>query len=151
MDSETQKTSPDVKSCGLGQAAILLGESWTLLIMRELLFGVTRFDAIQNNLGIPRSVLSKRLRRLVDAGVLRRREYKEEGQRRRLQYVLTPMGVELALPMIALMHWGRKHLTRDAAGGEIERRNDGAPIAIGLVDSGGQPVPLHEVAFRRSA
>ena len=53
--------------------------------------------------------------------------------------------------MMALMHWGRKHLTGDVSAGEIERRTDGARLAVGVVDDSGNAVPLSDVAFRRSA
>lgn len=137
--------------CGMARAAELLGETWTLLIIREILFGVTRFDQIHDNLELPRSVLSKRLRRLVDAGVLRKRTYREAGQRPRQQYVLTPAGVDLALPMIALMHWGSKHLVHGAASGEIVRRTSGEKLSIGAVDPKGGAVALPEIEFRRRA
>ena len=112
----------DPDACGLAHAANLIGDRWTMLILREALFGVTRFDAIQNDIGCPRTILSGRLKRLVEAGVLMRRAYKEPGQRTRYQYVLTRQGVDLALPMIALMQWGEKYCLEGVPGAEIVER-----------------------------
>ena len=130
---------------------MLLGDKWTLLVVREALHGVTRFDAMQANLGLPRTVLSDRLKRLTAAGVLKRRPYKEPGARARHQYVLTPMGVDLALPLIALMQWGEKHLFGDTPGAgpaaAIVERATGAPLRAGLAREDGGPVALREAQF----
>lgn len=130
---------------------MLLGDKWTLLVVREALYGVTRFDAMQANLGLPRTVLSDRLKRLTAAGVLKRRPYKEPGARARHQYVLTPMGVDLALPLIALMQWGEKHLFGDMSGAgpaaAIVERATGAPLRAGLAREDGGPVALREAQF----
>jgi len=135
----------------MARASVLLGEPWTMLIIREVLFGVTRFDQIHANLDLPRSVLSKRLKHLIDAGVLRKRDYREVGQRPRQQYVLTAAGVDLALPMIALMHWGSKHLINGNASGEIVSRTSGERLSIGAVAPDGEAVALPEIEFRRRA
>lgn len=142
-----QKSVP-LDRCGMAQAARLLGDKWTLLVVREALYGVTRFDAMQTELALPRSVLSDRLKRLVEAGVLKRRPYKENGKRVRHQYVLTPMGVDLALPLMALMQWGEKHLLSAPAVAEIVRRNGGEPLRVGLATAEGKPAALHEAQFR---
>ena len=146
------RASLPADECGMGRAALLLGEKWTLLVVREALYGVTRFDAMQANLGLPRTVLSDRLKRLTEAGVLRKRLYKEPGARARHQYVLTPMGVDLALPLIALMQWGEKHLfdnTPDASpAASIVERATGAPLRAGLAREDGKPVALRDAQFR---
>ena len=142
-----QKSVP-LDRCGMAHAARLLGDKWTLLIVREALYGVTRFDAMQAELALPRSVLSDRLKRLVEAGVLKRRPYKDAGKRVRRQYVLTPMGVDLALPLMALMQWGEKHLLDAPAVAEIVERGAGAPLRVGLATASGKPVALHEARFR---
>ena len=132
----------------MAQAAALLGDRWTLLVVREALYGVTRFDAMKDDLGLPRSVLSNRLKRLTEAGVLTRRPYREPGHRARHQYVLTPMGVELALPLIALMQWGDKHIRKRAPAAAIVERETGASLRAGLVNDDGAPVDLRHAQFR---
>jgi len=134
--------------CGMAQAADLIGDRWTLLIIREALYGVTRFDAIQADLGAPRTVLSSRLKKLCDAGVMTKRPYKEPGQRRRMQYVLTSKGIDLALPLIALMQWGDKHVLKTPAAAAMVERKSGAPLSAGLVSDKGEPVDLRDAQFR---
>jgi DNA-binding HxlR family transcriptional regulator len=77
----------------------VLGERWTLLIVRDALLGLRRFDDFQRNLGLARTVLTDRLTLLVDAGVLDRVPYQQRPLR--YEYQLTPMGQELAVPVIS--------------------------------------------------
>lgn len=136
LETKSTALSPSIEECGLAQAAILLGDKWTLLILREALYGVTRFDDIHAELGLPRSVLSKRLKLLVEQGVLKRRPYKASGQRARDHYVLTQRGVELALPMAAIMQWGDKHLRSGAVTATIRERKSGDPLTVALTRPG---------------
>lgn len=139
---------PGLTNCGMARAAMLLGDRWTLLVVREALYGITRFDAMKADLGLPRSVLSDRLKRLTAAGVLTKRPYREAGQRLRHQYVLTPMGVDLALPLIALMQWGDKHIRNAAPAAAIVERGTDAPLSVGLTNGEGAPVQLSKAQFR---
>jgi DNA-binding HxlR family transcriptional regulator len=151
---DTQSTqSADVidrDSCGMARATELIGDRWTMLILREALFGVTRFDDIQKSLGCPRTILSGRLKKLVEAGVLTRRAYKEPGQRTRSQYVLTMKGVDLALPMIALMQWGDKYCLNGAPAAEIVERRSGGACRVSLVNKNGAPVNVGETTLRKA-
>jgi DNA-binding HxlR family transcriptional regulator len=96
----------------------LVGEKWTLLILREAFFGVRRFGQFARNLGIPRPTLSARLRSLVDAGLLERVRYATDPDR--YEYRLTRAGIDLFPSIVALMRWGDDYL----AGSE------GPPIAL---------------------
>lgn len=107
-----QRTYPD-QVCSLARALEILGERWTLLIVRDALLGRTRFDELLRSLGVARNILTDRLKRLVDAGVLERVEYQQRPPRS--EYRLTPQGRELGVALVALMHWGDRHLA-DAAG-----------------------------------
>src|SRR3954447_40787 len=93
----------DPKSCSISGALTALGDVWSILVLRELFFGVRRFNDIQNDLGISRSVLTERLNRLVDIGVVRTEKYQEPGTRARNEYRLTRKGVGLLPVMIGLM------------------------------------------------
>lgn len=146
--SETNRSAVAPEQCGMAQAADLIGDRWTLLILREALFGVTRFDAIREDLGCPRTVLSGRLKRLCDAEILTKRPYKEPGRRTREQYVLTRKGVDLALPMIALMQWGEKHCLGGEGAAEILERRTGGVCRVSLVNEGGAPVKIGETALQ---
>jgi DNA-binding HxlR family transcriptional regulator len=94
--------------CNLAKAFELFGDRWTLLILRSALYGLRRFDDFHADLDVPRTVLSKRLAALVDNGVMERREYREAGQRTRVEYPLTKMGFGLGLPFMAMTAWADK-------------------------------------------
>jgi len=147
-DSLQPNTLLPRKTCSMARAVELIGDRWTLLIIREALYGVTRFDAMQADLGAPRSVLSGRLRLLCDSGVMTKRPYKKPGQRLRHQYVLTLKGVELALPLIALMQWGDKHLRAGTPPAQIVTRKSGSPCRVGLINDMGVAVDIGETKFR---
>lgn len=97
-------------ACALARAIRAIGDAWTLLILREALCGVERFDAMQNDLGIPRSVLAERLARLVEEGILEQRPYRDPGQRPRSGYALTDKGRALIPALVALREWADNHL-----------------------------------------
>ena len=80
-------------SCSIGRAMDILGERWTLLILRECFYGVRRFSVMQRNLGIARNILSARLQLLVRTGILERRRYQDEPER--FEYRLTDKGLGL--------------------------------------------------------
>src|ERR1700677_779262 len=92
----------------VARALEVVGERWTLLILREAFFGVRRFGQLARNLRIPRPTLSSRLRTLVDAGLLERVPYGSDPDR--YEYRLTPAGRDLFPAIVALMQWGDKHL-----------------------------------------
>jgi DNA-binding HxlR family transcriptional regulator len=92
----------------VGRALALVGERWTLLILREAFFGVRRFGQLARNLGIPRPTLSARLRTLVEAGLLERVLYARDPDRH--EYRLTRAGRDLFGAIVALMQWGDEHL-----------------------------------------
>jgi DNA-binding HxlR family transcriptional regulator len=97
--------------CSIARTLEVVGEKWSLLVLRELFLGVGRFDRIAANTGAPRDVLSARLKSLVAAGVLDRVPYSEHPPR--YEYVLTEAGRELRPVILSLMHWGDRHLAGD--------------------------------------
>src|SRR5688572_10322150 len=92
-------------NCSLAQTLDVIGERWTLLILRDAFFGIRRFDDFQRDLGIARNILSTRLRRLVEEGILERRVV-DAG---RAEYVLTDKGLDLQPVLLSMTHWGDKH------------------------------------------
>jgi DNA-binding HxlR family transcriptional regulator len=84
----------------------VLGEPWTMLIVRDLFNGMRRFDELVEHLGVARNVLSRRLAKLIDAGMVAREEYHDPGQRRRQKYRLTEAGLALRPVLLALMSFG---------------------------------------------
>ncbi|OSC60515.1 HxlR family transcriptional regulator [Streptomyces sp. BF-3] len=99
-----QRTSLADADCSIAQALDVVGDWWTLLIVRDTARGVHRFDALQRELGVSRKVLTERLRLLVDAGVLHREPYQDRPVR--YEYRLTPRGRALLPVLIALQDWG---------------------------------------------
>ena len=94
------------RACSIAAALTILGEKWSLLVVRELSLGVHRFDEIQRNTGAPRDILSNRLRHLEEAGVLEKRQYQERPVRH--GYHLTPMGNELRPILLSISQWGER-------------------------------------------
>ncbi|MET8160791.1 helix-turn-helix domain-containing protein [Sphaerisporangium sp. NPDC005289] len=97
----------DGQNCALAKALELLGERWTLLVVRDALYGVRRYGDFLAHLDIPRAVLSQRLHTLVEAGVLTKRRYQDSPARE--EYVITAAGRELWPPVYMLGRWGERH------------------------------------------
>jgi DNA-binding HxlR family transcriptional regulator len=133
--------------CPIARSLSVLGEKWTLLVVREALWGQTRFAEFRANLGIAPDVLADRLQTLVDAGILERQAYREEGQREREEYVLTDAGRELLPVLAALSTWGNAHrpgsTARSSAYVEIAT---GQPVELAFVSETGRRIALDEVA-----
>jgi DNA-binding HxlR family transcriptional regulator len=126
------------RQCNLARSFELIGDRWTLLILRSALYGVRRFDDLQADLDIPRSVLSNRLAGLVETGIMERKEYREDGQRTRIEYPLTKMGKALGLPFIAMTAWGDKWLGRGSSPFTLRSKSTGQKLSIALVDERGR-------------
>src|SRR5258708_39315712 len=97
----------DGQVCSIAGALEVVGEGWSLLILRDVLLGLRRFDEMQADLGIARNVLQTRLTRLVDQGVLEKRLYPERPAR--FEYRLTEKGLEPWPATVALVRWGARH------------------------------------------
>jgi DNA-binding HxlR family transcriptional regulator len=97
------------RECSVANALAVVGERWSLLALREVMFGNRRFDQIAKNTGASRDILTTRLRGLVAAGVLERRQY--ETRPPRYEYVLTEAGQALHTVLLALMEWGDRYVT----------------------------------------
>jgi DNA-binding HxlR family transcriptional regulator len=95
------------QACSIAGALEVVGERWSLLIVRDVFLGLRKFDELQRNLGVARNVLQARLQRLVDNGVLERRRYHERPER--FEYLLTEKGLELWPTIVALMRWGDRY------------------------------------------
>lgn len=116
-------------NCSIERALAIVGEKWTLLVLREAFLGVRRFAEMQAYTGAPKQILSARLTRLVEEGLLCKVPYQEPGQRRRDEYRLTPMGRDLYPALVALMQWGDRYLA-DPEGPPmlLTHRDCGAPL-----------------------
>ena len=99
-----------VETCTIGRAMAVLGEKWTIVVLREVFNGVRRFADMREHTGIPRQVLTDRLASLVEHGVLRREPYREPGARIRHEYRLTAKGLDLYPVRVAVKEWGDRYL-----------------------------------------
>jgi DNA-binding HxlR family transcriptional regulator len=99
-----RRASFEDMNCSIARSLEIVGEWWTLMILRDAMLGVTRFDEFHDRLGIARNVLTTRLDTLVEAGVMERRSYEEA--RRRYDYVLTAKGRALWPVLAAIRQWG---------------------------------------------
>ena len=102
------KRDYDGQNCSIARALEIVGERWTLLIVRDALLGLRRFEEFQGSLGIARNTLSSRLESLVRSGILERRAYQERPPRR--EYRLTEKGRDLLPVVVTLMRWGDRWL-----------------------------------------
>lgn len=98
----------DARPCSIAETLALVGEKYSLLVLREVTLGATRFDQLVRNIGAPRDVLTARLKRLVEAGILEKAEYSERPAR--YEYRPTQAGLELEPVLLTLMAWGDRHL-----------------------------------------
>ncbi|MBL1082991.1 helix-turn-helix transcriptional regulator [Streptomyces actinomycinicus] len=98
----------DPRPCSIADALSLVGEKYSLLVLREVCLGNGRFDQLVRNIGAPRDILATRLRRLVEAGILTKRLYSERPQR--FEYRPTQAGLELEPVLWTLKEWGDRHL-----------------------------------------
>ncbi|MEV4168060.1 helix-turn-helix domain-containing protein [Nonomuraea sp. NPDC049709] len=119
-----------VDNCSIERTLDIVGEKWTFLVLREAFGGVRRFADMQAITGAPRQVLSARLARLVDEGLLRKVPYREPGQRQRDEYRLTEKGRDLYPLLVALMHWGDRYLAEEGPPVLLTHRDCGAPIEL---------------------
>jgi len=95
------------RECSIARALDVVGEKWSLLVIREVLLGALRFNEIQANTGAPRDILSDRLRKLVVGGILERSVYQERPPR--YEYRLTAAGTEVFGALTLLREWGDRH------------------------------------------
>lgn len=109
-------------------ALTVVGDFWTLGVLRCVAFGMRRFREFEDELGIATNVLTDRLGRLVDAGVLERVRYQDRPPRH--EYVLTEAGRDLSPIIFALKGWGDRHLQPDGPWTEIRHRGCSSPIAV---------------------
>jgi len=142
-----------VDNCTIGRTLDILGDRWSFIVLREVFQGIRRFDDLTVRTSIPRTVLTDRLRRLVDAGILRREPYREPGARGRFEYRLTQKGLDLYPVLLALQAWGDRYLA-DPEGPPLQfvHRDCGEPLRLVMRcdaghdlersrDAGGRPGP----------
>src|SRR3954452_4382077 len=136
----------DTMPCPIARSLERVGEWWSILVLRDALHGLRRFDEFQKSLGIAPNMLTRRLNGLVEAGLLERRLYSEHPPRH--EYVPTARGRDFRPVLVALLAWGNKHFAPEGASVQLVNRRTGAPVDPVLVDPAtGRPVISDEYAF----
>jgi DNA-binding HxlR family transcriptional regulator len=130
------------QNCSIARALEIVGERWTLLIIRDVFLGIRRFDELQESLGIARNVLTDRLNRLVDEGVLERLPYSERPTR--YEYRLTAKGRDLNIALHGLRQWGDTYLN-DKPPRLLRRKADKQPVIAAFVPKGTGVLPFDEL------
>ena len=119
-------------SCPIARSLERVGEWWSILILRDALAGMTRFDEFQKSLGIAPSMLTRRLDALVEAGLLERHRYSAHPPRH--EYRLTERGRDFRLVLVAMLAWGNRHFAPEGASVQIVDAETGAAADPILVD-----------------
>ena len=137
----------DMSDCGLVAAADILADRWSVLVLREALYGVSRFEDMRTDLGIPKATLTNRLKRLTEAGLLSVKSYKDEGRRTRRAYTPTPAARALTLPFMALMQWADEAVLHRGSALTMASAH-GVPVRVAYVDADGKAVAPADVRFK---
>jgi len=117
----------DSQVCSVAGSLELIGERWTLLVIRDLFRGIRRFEDLQRSLEVARNILSARLGLLVEGGILERHRYQERPER--YEYRLTEKGLDLWPVVVALLKWGDKHLYPGSPPVVIEHKECGGGVS----------------------
>lgn len=138
----------DGQICSIARTLEIVGERWTLLIVRDALYGITRFDGFLTSLPIARNVLSDRLNGLVSHGILERVQYQDRPPRH--EYLLTTKGRELTSVILVLMSWGDRHLPIPAGPPTVaEHVGCGGTVRTRMIcDCCHEPVAATKIVYR---
>lgn len=140
------KFSADV--CGIFQIAEILNDTWTILLLREAFYGVTKFNEFLENTGISKQILSNRLKHLIQLEIFELSIYKEIGVRERKEYLLTPKGRSLNIVLLAMLESGSNFIEADKDVVKVFHKNTNDLLKLKLVDSNNQVVGLENLELR---
>jgi DNA-binding HxlR family transcriptional regulator len=128
-----------VTQCPIARSLERVGDEWSVLILRDALYGLTRFDAFQRSLGIAPNILTRRLAMLVETGMLERRQYSEHPPR--YDYFLTDAGRDFRTVILAMLAWGNRHFAHEGLATIIIDRKTGEEADPILIDQkSGRPL-----------
>ena len=130
------------QNCSIARALEIVGERWTLLIIRDAFLGLRRFEQFQQSLGIARNVLTDRLNRLVEEGILERVRYSERPER--FEYRLTDKGRDLQIALAGLRQWGDLYLSAQPPC-VARRKSDKKPVVAAFVPAGADVLRPDEI------
>jgi DNA-binding HxlR family transcriptional regulator len=143
---ELREPLRELTECGLPQALEVMGERWSFMILRASFNGVHHFEEFLSELGIARNILSNRLGRLVEHGILARQAIAED--RRKIEYRLTEKGMDLLPAMLALRQWGQKYGTEVMENPVLVDERDRLPIGpVTITAHDGRAIDKHDLCF----
>lgn len=136
----------DTTHCGVRACADIIGDKWTFLILRDIHFGVSKFQDLQKHIGASSTIIAQRLKKLVEQGLLHKSEYKHQGARVHHEYVLTEKGYAVSPLLIAMAQFGYDHLIdKDKRLVSFIDSDTDEPLSLALVDSEGQVIPQERI------
>jgi DNA-binding HxlR family transcriptional regulator len=139
---------PANRNCPLARSLEVVGKTWSLLIIREISYGHSRFSQLQSQIGIPPATLTTRLEELVEHKLLDRRSYQDPGSRARDEYTLTDAGRDLIGVLAAFSQWGLDHLQlSEWPTLACVDQATGRRVRLAFLDEGGQEVPREQVSL----
>ncbi len=134
-----KRTSSHSRQCPVARSLERVGDQWSILLLRDAFYGLTRFDEFQKSLGIAPNMLTRRLGQMVEDGLFERRQYYEKPPR--FEYVLTPRGWDFRPVMLTLMNWGNRHFAPEGTSVFLAEKTSGAAVQLQLIDANsGQPI-----------
>jgi DNA-binding HxlR family transcriptional regulator len=136
-----------VESCSIAMSMDVIGTRSSMLVLREALYGTTRFDDFVRRTKSTEAIVAARLKHLTDAGLFEKQPYKEEGKRTRYEYVLTQKGSDLMPAVFALMQWGNRYLQPDHGPLRLIERDTGATVVIGPQSESGKQLGVDDLAI----
>ena len=149
VETHIREPLREVAECGLPHALAVMGEKWSFLILRAAFNGLVHFEEFSSELGIARNILSNRLAKLVEHGVLARERC--EADRRKVEYRLTEKGVGLLPAMLSLRQWGERYAPNFKAGLVLVDTRDGKPVApMAIRAHDGRELGWHDLAWQQA-
>jgi len=141
-----QKFSADV--CGIFKITEILNDRWTILLLREAFYGVTKFNDFLENTGISKQILSNRLKHLIELEIFELSVYKEAGVRERKEYLLTRKGKSLNIVLLAMLESGGHFIESDKDVVKVFKKNSDNELKLKLVDSSNQVIDLNNLELK---
>ena len=136
------------EACGIVKIAEILNDRWTILLLREAFYGVTKFNDFMKNTGISKQILSNRLKHLVELNILKLSLYKEMGTRERQEYLLTSKGRSLNVVLLAMLESGGHFLSEEEPVVKIFQKDQDAALRLKLFNENNQVVSINDVELR---
>ncbi|MBU1100033.1 MAG: helix-turn-helix transcriptional regulator [Bacteroidetes bacterium] len=150
MDIERLKKL-DRSDCPIGKSIDEIGDKWIMFILRECFFGFRRFEDYQSILKISRSVLTSKLKLMVERDLLKKNEYKTDNQRSRCEYTLTDKGRDLFKVLMAFFEWAHEHILEEGQHPYyLAEKNTGEIVKLSVTKESGETIRPRDVRVKEN-